>query len=178
VVVVNNFDLEKAFVLLNDGTGHFSREAPSRLPSAIGSGIYFSVELVDVNEDGKLDLVMGGHEWEPGTDTSIFVNPGSNNFSGVTPVVVPAVPNEGVVLDFTLTGTGSTRTLWVLRTSGGDGTFYQSKVVQKVTFPGLISSVVLNQRPAQWIPWLIAATVNGVNVITSDNLADSVSIPQ
>ena len=178
VVVVNNFDPDRAYVLLNDGTGHFTRESPSRLPASMRSGNYYSVELVDINEDGKLDLLLGGHEFE-GAPTAIFLNPGANNFSGVVASVVPAVPNQGVVLDFTITGSGASRALWVLRTSGGDGSFYQSKVVQKVQFPSLASSVVLSQQPAEWIiPWLIPAVVNGVNVITSDNLDDAVLLPQ
>ncbi len=177
VVVVNNFDPDRAYVLLNDGVGKFTRERVPRLPSAIRGAGFFSVELVDVNEDGKLDLVLGGHEFE-GAATSVFINPGANNFLAVSPSVVPSVPNEGVVLDFTLTGTGSSRALWVLRTSGGDGTFYQSRVIQRVTWPGLTSTVALNRRPAQWIPWLVPALANGVPIVASDNLSDATSVPQ
>ena len=177
VVAVNNFDPERAMIFLNDGSGHFTREMPSRLPVSIRNGGYFSVELLDINEDGKLDLIMGGHEFES-ANTVIFLNPGNNDFSKVAAIVVPPVPNEGVVLDFTVTGSGPTRTLWVARTSGGDGTFYQSKVVQKVSYPAMSSSVVLNQRPARWIPWLIPATAAGVPVVASDNAQDAVSIPQ
>jgi hypothetical protein len=178
VVVANNADADRLYTLLNDGTGHFVRESPSRLPAALrNGGNYFSVELVDVNEDGKLDLLVGGHEFEGGT-TALFLNPGSNNFAAVAPTVIPAVANEGVVLDFTVTGTGSSRSLWLLRTSGGDGTFYQSRVIQKVAYPSMASTTVLNQRPAAWIPWLIPAVVGGVPVVTSDNLADAVSVTQ
>jgi FG-GAP-like repeat len=177
VIVTNNFDPSRAYVLLNDGSGHFTRESAARLPTVIRGGNYYSVELVDINEDGRPDLVMGGHEFESAA-TSVFINPGTNNFAAVTPSIVPSVSAEGVVLDFTVTGTGSTRALWVLRTSGGDGTFYQSKVIQKVTWPRLDSSVVLRNRPAQWIPWLVPAIVNGVAVIASDDLADATSVPQ
>lgn len=178
VVVVNNFDPDRAYTLLNDGTGHFTREVPSRLPAVIrNSGNYFSVELVDVNEDGKLDLLIAGHEFDA-APTSVFLNPGTNNFATASRVVVPPVANEGVVLDFTVTGTGTTRTLWMLRTSGGDGTFYQSRVIQKVSYPALTSSVVLNQRPARWVPWLIPARVNGTDIITSDDSANAISIPE
>ena len=177
VVVVNNFDADRAYTLINDGSGHFTREASSRLPSAIKAGNYFGVELVDVNEDGWLDLVVGGHEYES-APTSVFINPGTNVFTSVTPAVVPAVANEGVVLDFTLTGTGSTRTLWVLRTSGNDGTFYQGRTVQKVAYPSMSATVPLNDRTLPWIPWLIPATVGGAAVVTSDNAAEAVSFPQ
>jgi len=177
VVVVNNFDADRAYTLINDGSGHFTREASSRLPSAIKAGNYFSVELVDVNEDGWLDLVVGGHEYES-APTSVFINPGTNVFTSVTPTLVPGVANEGVVLDFTLTGTGSTRTLWVLRTSGNDGTFYQGRTVQKVAYPSMSATVPLNDRTLPWIPALIPATVGGAAVVTSDNAAETVSLPQ
>ena len=177
VVVVNTYDPNRAYVLLNDGSGNFTRESAVRLPTAIRAGSYFTIELVDVDEDGRLDLVMGGHEFDAAA-TSVFINPGTDNFETVSPAVVPAVPGEGVVLDFTITGTGATRTIWVLRTSGGDGTFYQSKVIQKVAYPALTSTIVLNERPAQWIPWLVPAVVNGSAVITSDSLDDATSVPQ
>jgi hypothetical protein len=77
------------------------------------SGPYFSVELVDVDADGKLDLLLGGHEWE-GAPTSLFINPGSNNFSSASRITIPAVANEEVVLDFTVTGSGATRAIWVV----------------------------------------------------------------
>lgn len=123
--------LDKVVILSNDGTGQFTRESVSRAPRALRNmGGYFSIELVDVNEDGKLDLIVGGHEFE-NAPTWIFLNPGNNDFSEVAPTLVPAVPNEGVVLDFTLTGTGAMRTLWVVRTSGEDGTFYQSRTIRE-----------------------------------------------
>ena len=178
VVVVDSNDPDRALVLLNNGSGYFARETPSRLPTAIrNKGGYFSVELIDINEDRKLDLIFGGHEFEL-APTTMFLNPGNGIFAAVDATIVPSVANEGVVLDFTVTGTGATRTLWLVRASGGDGTFYTSRVVQKISYPALVSSVVLNKRPAQWIPWLIPAVVNGESIVTSDNVADGVSIPQ
>lgn len=179
VVVTNNFDPASAYVLLNQGNGTFVREGgASRLPAAIaGPKNYFSVELLDVDEDGKADLVMGGHDWE-GAPTVVLINPGNNDFSAVTPVTVPAVANEGVVLDFAATGTGASRALWVLRTSGGDGTFYQSRTIQKVAWPGLVSTTVLNDRPAQWFPWLLPANISGQAVMVSDDSTVGVSVAQ
>lgn len=173
VIVVSN----PPYVLLNDGHGHFKRELVSRLPEAIRAGGYYSVELIDVNQDGRLDLLLGGHEFD-GAATLAVLNPGSNNFSSATVVLLPAVMNDGVVLDFTVTGTAESRTLWMLRTSGGDGTFYQSRVLQKVAYPSLVSSVVINERPGSWIPWVIPAVVRGAKVITSDNIADVLSVSQ
>jgi hypothetical protein len=177
VIVTNNFDPASALVLLNKGGGSFQREASVRLPSSIGGKPYFSVELVDVDEDGKIDLILGGHEWEKAA-TVVLLNPGSYNFTSVTPITVPPISNEGVVLDFAVTGTGSTRALWVLRTSGGDGTFYQSRTVQKVLWPSLVSTTPLLQRSAQWFQWIIPTIVNGQSVIASEDAAVNVSVPR
>lgn len=168
-MVVNNFEQASAFVLLNQGNGTFVREAAGRLPSSIEWKLYFTIELVDIDEDGSLDLILGGHEWAEESTTEVLLNPGKNDFSAVQPVALPPVSGEGVVLDFTLTGTGGNRSIWILRTSGGDGTFYQGRVVQKVRWPSLASSIVLSQRPAQWLPWLIPAVVNGQSVVGSDD---------
>lgn len=164
-------------VYLNDGTGAFTRETTNRLPGSPEWGfegsIYFTVELVDVNEDGHLDLLLGGHEWDEGFGTSptgVWLNPGNNNFSNVTPVVIPAVTNEGVVVDFTVTGTGATRTIWLSRTSGGDGTFYESAVLQRFNWSDRTASVVYNVRPAYWVPWIIHYTRNGTAYVGSDDL--------
>lgn len=177
VVVTNNFDPSSAFALINQGAGTFQREALARLPSSIGGKPYFSVELVDINEDGKVDLILGGHEWE-GAATVAFLNPGSSDFTSATPITLPAVANEGVVLDFAVTGTGSTRALWLLRTSGGDGTFYQSRTIQKVLWPSLTSTIALRERPAQWFQWILPTTVNGQSVIAPEDASVNVSIPQ
>ena len=177
VALISSFDVNRAIVLLNKGDGTFVRESGTRLPTSIRGGNYFSIELLDINEDGVLDLALGGHEFE-GAPTKVFINPGNNIFEGVSPITIPAVSNEGVVLDFAATGTGANRVLWVLRTSGGDGTFYQSRVIQKVTMGSLASTLALYQRPGGWVPWIIPTTVNGQNLITTDSAIDAVSVPQ
>ncbi len=139
-------------------------------PQALPSGDNAICAYGNFNGDGRPDVFVACH----GYDASPF--PDERNKTVL--IQVPAVANEGVVLVFTVTGTGASRSLWVLRTSGGDGTFHQSRVAQKVAYPALTASIVLHQRPARWIPWLIPATVGGMSVITSDNAADAISIPQ
>lgn len=154
------------FALINDGFGHFTREEPSlRIPPTLHGG-YFSVELMDVDGDGLADLVAGGHEHEF-ADTVVFLNPGDYDFHEVAPIVIPTVPGQGIVLDFVLTNAGGQRVLWLSRTSnpppGEPGIYgvnvYTSRVVQKVTWPGLVSTVPLLEDPGPWVTWLIAGTL-------------------
>jgi len=60
----------------------------------------------------------------------------------------------------------------------GEGTFYQSRTVQKVPWSDRSSTVPLSQRPAQWFQWLIPATVSGQSVMTTDGASFGVSRPQ
>lgn len=145
------------FALINDGFGHFTREEPSlRIPTTLHGG-YYSVELMDVDGDGLADLVAGGHEHEF-ADTVVFLNPGDYDFHEVAPITLPAVPGQGVVLDFTLTSAGGQRVLWISRTSDGQ-TYgvdaYTTRVVQKLTWPDLVSTVPLLEDPGPWVTWLI-----------------------
>jgi hypothetical protein len=177
VVVTNSSDPAVVYALINKGKGVFEREPRARFPASLREKGLYTVELLDVNEDGRLDVLVGGHEWG-GTSTVLLLNPGNNQFADVTPIILPPVPGEGVVLDFAVTGTGASRSLWALRTSGGDGTFYQSRTIQKITWPGLASTTPWLQRNAPWFAWLIPAVVNGRAVMTSEDASVGVSVPQ
>jgi hypothetical protein len=182
LVAVNNFDAASAFVLLNQRNGTFQREALQRLPADVAGKQYFTVELLDVDGDGKADLFFGGHEWTNNTGngsspTVVFVNPGTGNFLGVSPSVVPAIPGQGVVLDATATGSGADRALWVLRTSGGGTTFYQGRLMQRVAWPSLASTTPYVGPAVPWTPWVIPATLGGVPSLVSDDAQDGVVVP-
>jgi len=153
----------------NDGSGNFSKSLISYFPDFTNSKPYYSIELIDVSGDGLPDLFLGGHEWE-GAPTVVLVNPGDFNFSKVNPITLPSVKSEGVILDFLVTGRSSEKLIWVLRTSGGDGTFYQSTVLQRVVWPSLDSSVVTNVRSGDWIPWIVGKEDQYRTVVSSDNL--------
>lgn len=177
VVVTNSSDAAVVYALINKGNGVFERESRARFPASLREKGLYTVELLDVNEDGRLDVAVGGHEWG-GTTTTLLINPGDNQFAQVAPITLPAVAGEGVVLDFAVTGTGASRSLWALRTSGGDGTFYQSRTIQKITWPGLVSTTPWLQRNAPWFAWLIPVVVNGRAVMTSEDASVGVSVPQ
>ena len=170
VILVNSSVNEKVRFYKNQGDGTFVNDnLSSREPTSVSGKSIYTIEMFDINGDSKLDMLLGGHEWSSNTNTQIYLNPGNDNFSSVNPDNITAITNEGVVLDFTVTKNNSTTNIWVLRTSGGDGTFYQSRTIQKVSWPSLNSSTPVLDRSLNWIPWIIPSVIDGKNVITSDN---------
>ncbi len=171
VISVSNFDANKFVTFLNNGSGSFTREAGTRFPALAGN--YYTIEAVKVDADSIPDIVIGGHDWNDGgqqAHTIILTGNANNNWTGSTQTVVHSVANEGVVLDFTVTGTGATKTLWVLRTSGGDGTFYQSVTVQRYDVATAVSSVAYTQRSGTWTPWLIQVSTTIRTLFSTYNL--------
>jgi len=164
-------------VLINNKNGTFIKQT-NWVPSNLKWKPIYSAELIDINNDGKLDLVLAGHEWDDGSGNifapTIILGNGTGDFSTAQTTVLPTVANEGVTLDIIFDNSN----IYLLRTSGGDGTFYQSTVIQKITYPGLVSSVVYNsKRDANkgfaWSPWMVIANTKLVS--TSDSFSFSVT---
>jgi hypothetical protein len=164
-------------VLINNKDGTFTKRT-DLLPSALKFKQIYSIELIDFNKDGKLDLWFAGHDWDDGGHTqiapSIYLSNGTSDFSTITATVLPVIANEGVTLDV-LFDTGN---IYMLRTSGGDGTFYLSTVIQKVTYPALASSVIYNSNRISnngypWTPWMVM--VGGKLIAAYDKFSFSVT---
>lgn len=79
-------------VLRNDGKGVFTREEVQE-----GSGAH-TVELVDVDDDGYVDLLLASYE-DQGNPTTIFWGSRSGNYTGSNKTILPAVPEYGTVVD-------------------------------------------------------------------------------
>lgn len=91
------------FFLINNGQGQFTVDR-TRLASNLGgtqlSGKpLFSAELIDVDKDGYVDLIVGGHDRQ-GMPTYICWGDSTGIYSATKATTIPTVPNEGVVLDF------------------------------------------------------------------------------
>lgn len=171
VIIVDGLGLR---VFLGDGKGNFTY--PTNHPLASVRGSYYSVECLDVDEDGVLDVVAGGHEPSStvptfgSAPTTVLRGTGSGSYAAS---VVPSVEGQGVVVDFTVSGTGATRTLWISRSSGGDGTFYQGRVVQRISWQTLAGEIAFKQQPGGWLPWLVTFVRSGALYIGSDNKNDN-----
>ena len=138
VLIMRNKDTP--LVLLGDGQGGLTPEKGARVPE-LGHG-YFVHQLVDVDGNGTLDLVVGGHELanatEPAFPTLVLPNDGYNRFIDTPRRVVPAATGleQGVVMDILVTGdTPQTKALWLLRTSLKPGAeFYTGRAVQRLNW--------------------------------------------
>lgn len=141
-------------MFMNKGDGTFT-EAFDKFPTYVHNRDFYTVELLDVNGDNKLDMLIGGHDWQDDSKAAYVQGNGTANLTTALVTVLPTVPDHGVVLDF-LVANGS---IYVDRTSGG-GTagFYQSKVVQKIDIVSMRSSVPFIKllsisEPGEWYPW-------------------------
>lgn len=108
----------------------------------------------------------------------MLLNPGNNDFSGVTSIDLPAVAGDGVVLDFLVTVDGGERYLWVLRTGGetNNQIFYNGTAVQRIRWRDRASETLLADRSVAWSQAMVAATVDGVPVITTPQLPAAFSV--
>lgn len=117
-----------AFFLINNGAGVFSKDT-SRLPSDVLYKNFYTGEMADIDQDGYLDVLLGGHEFEAAPNT-IYWGDASGAFSAMRKTVLPEMVGKGIVMDFAVEdvdGDGS-RDLVVLRT--GESPFYTGRAIQ------------------------------------------------
>lgn len=166
VIVADNTKNPNLYALINQKDGTFAVDTTRIANPATGyAGPYFSVELVDVNGDGVVDLIAGGHEQSGTAPTKIFMGNAAGQFGAAgNTVTIPPVPGRGVVLDFTLVTNAGHTGMFVNRTSdetSAEG-FYGTRTIQWVDLPSLQSTMLLDEK-ANWVPWWIPSTQNGQN---------------
>jgi hypothetical protein len=160
--------------LMNQRNGAFTVDN-TRVPGLNG-GPYFSVEMLDVDGDGLLDLIVGGHETypgAPGVETAILYGD-VNGVFGATKTVVAPVFGRGAALDFTLVTNNGQKFLYVDRTSLGNDpgtTFYGMRTLQAFNLASGASAVLLDVK-ADWIRWWLPATRDGQNGVVPYDLAN------
>lgn len=144
-------------VYINDGMGNF-KESKDYIVGT--QGTVYTVELMDVNNDSKSDLVIGGHEWE--TSSRLVLKQESNRFDLSSAINIVPVPGAGVVLDFVFANSK----LYILRT--GDptesiGNFYKGLYLQQFSIQDRTSQLIVSDAnwqdnrytyPANWLNWV------------------------
>lgn len=118
------------YLLINDGAGHFTKNT-ARMPDDVQFKNHYTGELADVDRDGYLDMLLGGHEFE-GAETEVYWGDGSGSFSSQRKTVLPTLSGKGIVMDFALDDINNDglRDLVVLRT--GETPFYTGRALQVI----------------------------------------------
>jgi len=160
VFVTENF--KGPFFLINDGNGSFTRDV-ARI-EGIGAELIFTAELVDVDQDGYVDLLAAGHEYE-GFATRILWGNSSGVFSTSNETILPAVQGHGIVVDIDVADTDGDgdRDIVLNRTGDDSGPgWYDGYYIQLLEQIGMRSLADMTQQllpenqhaEEEWITWL------------------------
>ena len=88
------------FFLINDGLGHLSRSS-ARLPIELLSSVIYTTELVDIDQDGYIDLMCAGNEFVLGQyPVVIYWGSSTGLYRASSKTVIPKPAGNGGVLDF------------------------------------------------------------------------------
>jgi len=156
-----------AFLLLNDGTGQFTMTR-SGLPYIVGG--YYSSELIDLDEDGFYDLIVGGHEHE-GAITWVYWGSAGGRYSPSAATRIPADEDYRIVLDFDagdLDNDGD-QELVITRTKSTPfymGYYFQILEMQDREFTDVSNKLIPDRTSwegsqGDWVPWTTLRDFNG-----------------
>lgn len=150
------------YFYINQKNGTFIKDA-TRINSSLP---YYNIELVDVDNDGKVDIIVGGHEFEGATTKIIYAN--SDGTYGTRFTNIPNIQTKGVVNDFTLVGS----ILYVNRTTDATSSlgWYNGLTIQSYNLNTGVSNIVADVSGG-WVAWLLPKTKNnqsGVGPYNSD----------
>jgi hypothetical protein len=148
------------FLLINDGSANFTKKV---LFGGIPLNEYFHCEFYDLNKDGNLDLIIGGHEWKSFPNKNlqfggiyenyIIWGDGKGNYSFSNSTKLPTLNLWGTVTDFDfydLDNDGSEEII-VSRTGGNDGSTMDDNGVKFKNFYSYFKLQILKKIGAQYV---------------------------
>ena len=159
------------FFLINKDNGVFSHDVDV-LPSEINyRGIYTS-ELVDVDNDGYPDLLVGGHEHEPvdvGTPTTIYWGNATGQYDASRKTILPSVDGRRIVVDIDVGDLDGDGNMDIVLNRTADDPFYRGFYIQVLSGVGNRAfsdttgqSIDFGTREVgDWIYWLRLVDING-----------------
>ncbi|WP_017257644.1 FG-GAP repeat domain-containing protein [Pedobacter arcticus] len=165
--VTDNKSISK--FLINDGAGNFNEDL-AIYPGELWGKAYYSSELYDINKDGYLDLVTGGHEHN-NANTIILLGNASGNFITSRMVTIPAISGFGVVVDIDFIDYDKDGKTDVLITRTGDGKleqgYYKGYYLQLLKNGGDkfedVTKTVLSNNASNSARWINLVRVHDVD---------------
>jgi hypothetical protein len=157
IVITDSFRSPGANItaLINQKNGTFVFDN-NRIFGQGNTAGYYSVELVDVDKDGIIDIIAGGHESPIGSAETVVLYGNSNNTFGTRKTVIPGIAEAPSALDFTVAQNASNQpVIYIGRTT------YSNNVLQAYNVSTKISSLLFNQT-GTWIEWWTIQTKNNV----------------
>ena len=154
------------YINQKDGTFKRNDSLIRNLPkSPYNNPGYFNIELIDLNNDGILDIIAGGHEYNTqGADTKIWYGDKDGTFGKLTKTI-PPVKGWGVVNDFTIIKSNGKNILYINRTTDptfdSSGSWYQGSLVQRYNLDTGESILSDKLTTPNWVPWMIPKIQNG-----------------
>ena len=158
------------FFLINDGNGNFERNT-NAVPSAINDQGVYTAELVDVDDDGYPDLLVGGHEEEEygAVPTTIYWGNSSGEYSDSTKTILPEVNGQGIVVDIDVGDLDCDGNKDIVVNRTGSDPFYVGYYFQIIsglgnrTYSDTTSQSIGYGAAATgwWVVWLRLVDVNG-----------------
>jgi hypothetical protein len=159
-----------SYFLINDGKGKFSYSLTQIDKSTLTE--QYTCELIDIDKDGFLDLIMGGHEFMNGNTTRIYWGNSSFKFTASLMSTIPSIENWGVITDldiYDLDDDGVNEVL-ITRTGGRpfDFTTYfysgwqiqilklNNRTLTNATSTFIEKNIYTQSSPnnQEWIPWV------------------------
>ena len=137
---------------------------------------FFFQSVIDINGDGKADVVIGGHEcgpdWPTNACTKIVYNSPDGLFAAPRVEDLPAVNAWSIVLDFLRIDHNGKRLLYVIRTNKS----YSGVGIQRIDLDTKQSSMALQQTGGRWWKFLIKCSVNNVPHVCVDDVRANIKV--
>lgn len=159
IVLTDNFRApgKNVTVLINQKTNPVSFTVDDNRVAGQSAGPYFSVEFIDLDSDGKVDIVASGNESPVGNAaTVILYNDGTGNF-GARKTIIPSAPVYLSPVDFTVIDKAPDEKVLLLGRVAGD---YSSQALQAYNLKTNTSSIVWT-GDRNWVEWWLPITKNG-----------------